>query len=230
MSHERCALLFDLDGTLIDSAPSILASMAQALAAHGLAPAVPLDKTLIGPPLRSALQTLSGSSDQDTLDRLAEAFRSNYDSTGYCATAPFPGVTSALRKLHRAGHPMYVVTNKRATPTRRILEHLEWHHFFAAVRTLDTCEPAASGKPEVVRRLIADTGIDTRRALLVGDTAEDANSALGNGLAFAHATWGYGVLGSLPSEPIFQLRHPNEIFPTLTALCGSSSAMPSPNA
>ena len=75
-------IVFDLDGTLIDSAPAILASFRAAFVHTGIAPAVAIDESVIGPPLTETLQLLSGSDDPALIGRLAEAFKASYDGAG----------------------------------------------------------------------------------------------------------------------------------------------------
>lgn len=84
------ALLFDLDGTLIDSSASILAALASALDREGRAPAALLDASLIGPPLRATLRQIAGSEEHDVIERLGGYFRENYDTVGYRQTQPYP--------------------------------------------------------------------------------------------------------------------------------------------
>ena len=72
-------ILFDLDGTLIDSAPAILASFREAFAQTGIAPVRSIDESIIGPPLLETLQLLSGSQDAALTGRLADAFKASYD-------------------------------------------------------------------------------------------------------------------------------------------------------
>ena len=79
-------ILFDLDGTLIDSAPAILASFQAAFAASGVTPVRPISNDIIGPPLTETLQLLAGNTDATLIARLSEAFKASYDSSGYQAT------------------------------------------------------------------------------------------------------------------------------------------------
>ena len=91
-------ILFDLDGTLIDSAPAILASFQAAFAASGVTPVRPISNDIIGPPLTETLQLLAGSTDATLIARLSEAFKASYDSSGYQA-----GFAAARQLL--AAHP-----------------------------------------------------------------------------------------------------------------------------
>lgn len=188
-------ILFDLDGTLIDSSPGILASFWRVLAADGLRPAVPLEASLIGPPLAVTLQQVSGIADEARLARLVEAFKQDYDTAGYLGTEVFPGVPAGLAQLAAAGARLFIVTNKRLVPTRRILDALGLARHFAGIHTRDETEPMAPSKTAVTQRVIARYGIDRGRAFFVGDSDEDAAAARDNSLAFIHAAYGYGAAG-----------------------------------
>jgi phosphoglycolate phosphatase len=188
-------ILFDLDGTLIDSSPGILASFGRILAADGLRPAVPLEASLIGPPLAATLRQVSGVDDEARLARLVEAFKQDYDTAGHLATEMFPGVAAGLAQLAAGGARLFIVTNKRMVPTRRILEALGLAQFFAGIHTRDETQPMAPSKAAITRRIIAHYAIDPERAFFVGDSDEDAAAARENGLHFIHATYGYGAAG-----------------------------------
>jgi len=188
-------ILFDLDGTLIDSSPGILASFARVLAARGLAPVVALDPSIIGPPLADTLRRISGIGDEALLAKLADDFKRDYDSGGYRETTLYPGVAEGLAALAAAGIRLFIVTNKRMLPTRKILDHLGIAGHFAGVHSRDETTPAAASKAAVVRRVMADRGICASGAMFVGDTSEDAEAARGNRLRFVRATWGYGAIG-----------------------------------
>jgi phosphoglycolate phosphatase len=185
-------ILFDFDGTLIDSAPSILISFAAVVQQHGITPLVPLDSQLIGPPLLPTLARISGVSAPDALEAMAATFKTNYDTEGYRHTAVYPGIDAALRALAQQA-TLYIVTNKRIHPTRLILDHLGWAALFNGVYAQDAFEPPLPSKAAVIGEVLATHGIDPTGALYVGDRAEDGEAATANGLAFAWATWGYGV-------------------------------------
>lgn len=189
-------ILFDLDGTLIDSAPAILASFRDAFAQSGIAPARAIDESVIGPPLNETLQLLSGSDDPAQVNRLAEAFKASYDSEGYKATAAYAGVGELLAELAGAGLSLSIATNKRIHPTRLILDHLGWHGHFKHVYALDLFAPRLPNKATMIGRLLADQGIAKEEAIYIGDRSEDGESADANALPFIAVTWGYGSLTS----------------------------------
>jgi phosphoglycolate phosphatase len=127
MSRPRLdTLIFDLDGTLIDSSASILAGFAAALDDLKIAPKLPLTATVIGPPLHETLANLTGSSDAGLIDSLTSSFKNYYDTEGYKATTVFSGVDEMLKQMHAAGAALHIATNKRLLPTHLILKHLGW--------------------------------------------------------------------------------------------------------
>ena len=189
-------ILFDLDGTLIDSAPAILASFRDAFARAGLTPVIAIDDSIIGPPLTETLQLLAGSTDAAHIDRLADGFKASYDTEGYKATAPYDGVGEMLAGLKAAGLRLAIATNKRIHPTRLILDHLGWTHFFAHIYALDLFSPRLPNKAAMIARLLADQNIPKDQAVYIGDRSEDGESADANGLPFIAVTWGYGSLRS----------------------------------
>jgi len=186
-------LIFDLDGTLIDSSASILAGFAAALDDLKIAPKLPLTATVIGPPLRETLATLAGSSDGALLDSLANSFKNYYDTEGYKATSVFSGVEEMLKRIHGAGAALHIATNKRLLPTHLILKHLGWGDLFTSVYALDTRSPAFVSKAAMIADLMQDQGIVHASAAYVGDRPEDGLAADANGLPFYAAEWGYSA-------------------------------------
>jgi phosphoglycolate phosphatase len=213
-------ILFDLDGTLIDSSPGILASFQRILDAGGLRPVVPLESSLIGPPLGETLKRITGIEDEAALAELIEAFKRDYDSAGFLETVAFDGVVEGLARLADAGSRLFIVTNKRLVPTRKILDALGLAGFFTGVHTRDETSPMAPSKSAVTNRVIARYAIDPGNALFVGDSDEDAVAARANGIGFVHARYGYGgvavlkqpaviILGSFADLPAFIIGAPD---------------------
>ncbi|HEY6896842.1 MAG TPA: HAD hydrolase-like protein [Rhodocyclaceae bacterium] len=197
-------VVFDFDGTLVDSARGILTGMALALQSHHITPRVALEPGIIGPPLLQTLRLISGLEDDTALGALAAEFKRCYDGGGYRNTDPYPGVTGALQELHAYGTPLYLATNKRGTPTRLILDHLGWAPLFSAVYCLDECVDCAD-KAAMLARLLSSRALAAPNALYVGDTDSDARAAAANGMPYIHVAWGYGGdetnIGTLCSSP-----------------------------
>lgn len=187
-------VLFDLDGTLIDSAPAIVASFRDAFASAGLTPTIAIDSSIIGPPLLETLELLSGNQDPKLIATLADHFKASYDTTGLLQTAAYDGIGDMLAQLHQAGRSLSIATNKRIHPTCLILEHLGWTDYFDAVYALDLFQPRLANKAAMIGRLLADRSIPVSAAVYIGDRAEDGESADANKLPFIATTWGYGSL------------------------------------
>lgn len=185
---------FDLDGTLIDSAPAILDSFELAFRSVGVKPVRPIVTDVIGPPLRATLELLAGSLDKKLIDSLSLAFMKSYDSIGYQQTQVFEGVHELLQEVRDYGLELAVATNKRIHPTRLILEYLGWSSYFSKVVSLDSFAPHLESKNIMLRRLLVDSAVDLRSVIYVGDRLEDGVAASCNGLAFVAATWGYGAI------------------------------------
>lgn len=192
-------IIFDLDGTLIDSAPDILAGFAFALEAAGVAPKRALDNTLIGPPLLQTLSLLSGLEERSALEAMAREFKRYYDGEGSLASRPYPGAQAALQALAGRGVALHLATNKRRVPTLGILEQLGWSGLFASVYTLDQPGRAFADKAAMLAAQIDDRAIDVGRAAYVGDRAEDREAAEANRLDFIAANWGYGEFAAGPA-------------------------------
>jgi len=190
MTHRT--LVFDLDGTLIDSAPSILAGYAAAFEATGLAPHRALTADLIGPPLRQTLKLILGRSDEAALDALVDAFKSYYDSEGYRASQVYAGIDTLLSELAAQAAPLYLATNKRWHPTQLILDHLGWKGHFRAAHALDGPQPPLANKGALLRWMVSAHGLQASECLYVGDRDEDGEAADAAGMPFQRVPWGYG--------------------------------------
>lgn len=198
-------IIFDLDGTLIDSAPSILAGFEGALNIHGIAPVVPLTDKLIGPPLKDTLSRLTGITDPEKIQALAESFKAYYDATGFKASGVYPGIPAMLEALSRLGFRLHIATNKRLNPTLKILDYFGWASWFDQVYALDKQTPAYANKGAMLAGLMATHGITAAEALYVGDKAEDGEAAGENQLPFVAVAWGYGNFTG--EEPGWTLVH-----------------------
>ena len=185
------AVIFDLDGTLVDSAPGILSSMRAALEAMGTIPALPLTNSLIGPPLTQTLQLLCPAADQQELQDLLFAFKQHYDADGYKSSLPFAGVNHMLEALHAAGLPKYIATNKRQIPTRKIVAERSWTEYFEAVYSPDSFLPAAKNKGDMLTHILGVHRLAPSEVVYVGDRADDAQAANQSGVHFLPVPWGY---------------------------------------
>lgn len=186
------AVIFDLDGTLVDSAPSILSSFESVLKRVGIQPLISLNNLLIGPPLRQTLTNLTGISDLNELNTLVEYFKESYDSEGYKATRVYDGVQELLVALSDIQVPMAIATNKRIVPTLKIITLLGWETYFKLIGALDSKTPPYTSKATLINSLLDEMSVDAGASLYVGDKWEDGEAAKINRMPFLAVGWGYG--------------------------------------
>ena len=187
-------LLFDLDGTLLDSLPGIAFSIRQACRSVGL-PEPNIDlRTLLGPPIRTILSNAVPTDDPALLDRLEQDFRASYDSEGWLKTSCFDGASEALAAIHAEGRRLFVVSNKPRHISVRILEREGLLALFEQIYTRDSRAVPWCSKAEMLAALLNEHCILSSDCLMVGDTMEDAAAAASAGINFAYMTHGYGQL------------------------------------
>jgi phosphoglycolate phosphatase len=198
-------ILFDLDGTLIDSAPSILTGFARVLEIYKINPKCELTNALIGPPLSDTLKIVSGLNDGTTLQNLINAFKLYYDEVGYKASREYPKTTQSLRSLCTNERTLYIVTNKRKVPTQNILRLFKWTAFFEEIRSPDSFGSVLSSKSQMIGSILSLNQINAQNAIYVGDTPGDWKAANENGIRFLGVPWGYGNWGDNKPELISSL-------------------------
>lgn len=186
------AVLFDLDGTLVDSLPGIEFSVDCSLAECGLPARTRELRPLIGPPIRTILSQLLTEGDQQHLSRVEQAFRFFYDSAGWAKTIPAEGAAETLKSFHSAGLRLFVVTNKPAIATRQILEGLGIAALFSDVVCRNSKTPSFHSKVEMLEHITQMHQLEAKECLYVGDTSEDYSAARQVGMPVAIVAYGYG--------------------------------------
>ncbi len=215
MKPAKQTIIFDLDGTLIDSAPAIIDSFDRALKFCQIEPIIPLTSNVIGPPLLETLALLSGTHDPQALEKLSTAFKKHYDTAGYLETTIFEGVDAMLKHLLSLGFQLFIATNKRLTPTIKIIEHLGWVNYFTAIYALDSFSPALNSKADMLSEIIARHKLNIQSTIYIGDRNEDGESSEINKLKFYLAQWGYQ---STPSKAWKTVESPNQLICALRAV------------
>lgn len=184
-------ILLDLDGTLIDSEPGIIASCEAALRALGHPAGAQDIKAYIGPPLEEMITSLLGARGDDRVAEGVAAYRAYYGETGLYDCAPYPGIAEAVQALAETGARLFVATSKRQEFARRILDHLELARFFQTVYG-SVPGGALDEKPQLLAHIIAEQAIDPARAVMVGDRRYDIFGARANGMRSVGVLWGFG--------------------------------------
>jgi len=185
-------LIFDLDGTLVDSSSGILTSLSWAFTRLNLTPALELTPSIIGPPLYETLKILSPHSDAKVLDDLAVVFKQHYDDVGFKETHAFSGVQEMLKVLSLCeGIELHIATNKRKKPTSRIISRLDWSHYFCSILSPDSLSPTLPDKASMLTEIMLRSNCNGGNSLYVGDRIDDYKAALASNMSFVFAAWGF---------------------------------------
>ncbi len=194
------AVIFDLDGTLIDSAPDIQAAANVVLTGEGAeALDLPTVVSFVGNGLPTFLRRAMAARGLPEADhpRLLAAMLHLYE-TATSLTRVYPGAIEALEALEAAGHPLGICTNKPETPARAVLRDLGLARFFACVVGGDTLPVV---KPDAAPFHACLAGLGGGAAVFVGDSEVDAETAVAARVPFLLFTEGYR------KSPIEQLPH-----------------------
>lgn len=193
-------VIFDFDGTLVDSALGIISCLSSVLNNNKIKPKCELNANLIGPPLIDMIKLVSNIDDADQLVKLSDEFKVCYDSKGYKGTIVFPGAYDMLTTLLNKGINLYIATNKRDKPTRIIIDYLSWENIFIKVYSIDMNKKLFSSKSKMISAIIKNEKLDKTRTVYVGDRVEDAVAAFDNKLEYIMVDWGFSDLSNFNGE------------------------------
>jgi phosphoglycolate phosphatase len=190
-SH-REAVVFDLDGTLVDTAPDLAAALNRLLAEEGRpALAAAGIRTMIGDGAAKLVErgfaATGGWPDDPAV--LVRRFLAIYEAGIAYRSRPFPGVVAVLERLTSADLRLGVCTNKPAAATEELLVALDLRRYFAAVSAGDG--PARKPDPRHLLSAVARLGATTQTAIMVGDSANDVAAARAAGMAVIVVGFGY---------------------------------------
>lgn len=183
----RCAVLFDLDGTLIDSIGLLIASMEYAFEERELRPPVPDWVAAIGTPLDAMLRRWAVS-DADVI-ALRARYREYQLAHHDAMTTAYPEMIETVRALHADGHPLAIVTSKLEIGARRSLAFLGVEECFHVVVGMDATTKHKP-LPEPVYFALDKLGAHTGNALFVGDSTHDMHAGAAAGVRTVAALWG----------------------------------------
>jgi phosphoglycolate phosphatase len=191
------AALFDLDGTLVESGPSITASVRAVLADLDCPVAAGTDLTwVVGPPLPDSFARLLGRDDPDLVAEAMDRYRARYNGGGMFEAVLYPQIPATLERLRAAGWRLFVATSKPADVAQRLLAHFGLSGTFAAIHGA-RADGALAHKPELIAQLLATEGLAAAQTIMIGDRRFDIAGAHANKVRSIGVLWGYGSKAEL---------------------------------
>lgn len=190
-------VVFDLDGTLVETAPDLIAALTVSLAADG-APPLPYEqgRDLIGAGARAlverGLQAAGRTLEKERVDELHKIFLAHYSAHIADESHPYPGCVEALASLKSSGARLAVCTNKIESLARQLLDTLSLTETFDAIVGGDTF-PTSKPNPQSLLGAIERAGGDPARAVMVGDSSTDVDAAKAAGVPVVVISFGYTV-------------------------------------
>lgn len=204
-------VLFDLDGTLIDSSPGIRRCVDESLTHHGF-PAITDEQfsSFIGPPLTTGFGFVV--SDETLIDSLITVYREHYGDGGMYEYSVYDGISELLTRLNDAGFRLAVATSKRTGFARPVVDHAGIGSQFEIVVGSER-DGAGAEKPVVMRSVFEQLGIDDpTTVVMIGDREHDGYGAAALGTHFIGVLWGFGDREELLAAGASRIAdHPAEI-------------------
>lgn len=188
----QTCLIFDLDGTLVDSLPGIAASLNRALAAHELPQHTDAAiRSFVGDGLLTLVQRAApADSDTTLITALVSFFKQDYGQTWPTGTLIYPGIAKMLEKLHEAGHPLAVLSNKTHDFTVAMVHSVfPQIHFAMVLGQRDGT--AHKPSPVAAFQIAAALGTPAANCIIIGDSSIDMETAANAGMQSIAVTWGY---------------------------------------
>ncbi len=214
-------VVFDLDGTLVDTAPDLAGAANGVLTEIGR-PSLPVEalRPYVGQgaraTLRHALEVTGGGVDEATLNGLVDRFLVVYTGRISAHSRPFPGALAALDALAAAGAVLGICTNKREAPARQLLDELGLLPRFAAVVGGDTC-PTRKPEPESLAETLRRAG-GRAYGVMIGDTTADTGAANALGIPSIGVSFGYSPLPASEIGATRVIDHFDDLIPAIDAV------------
>ena len=207
------AVIFDFDGTLVDSAPDLVAALNVLRARRGLLPVEARSITTLVANGSRAMMREFLLRDGDDMEELRQQFLAAYDSTNHQRTKLFAGIESMLGRLEQHGVVWAIVTNKPKAQTETLLTVLNLQRRVAQLVCGDTLS-RAKPHPDGLLKVCEQLALQPQKCLYVGDNLIDRQAAESCAMPFAAAGWGYWYERDTTAKV---LNAPDEILPMLGA-------------
>ncbi|MEA4854566.1 MAG: HAD hydrolase-like protein [Christensenella sp.] len=184
-------ILFDFDGTLVDSSRGILECARYAMREVGVAaPPEQQLRKFIGPPLKISFMDVCGM-DEEVAERAVMLYRERYAQTGITEIDVYPGIEELLEELNEAGFLCAVASVKMEKIVRKSLNHLDMAGYFSAICGASE-DMNINTKLHIIHDAVTRTSSRKKDCILVGDSSYDAEGALQAKVDFCAVLWGFG--------------------------------------
>ena len=191
-------MIFDLDGTLLDTSLGIMESIRYASAKLGY-PELPMEQllTFIGPPLTDSFMRCYGC-DKEKADLLTAAYREHYREGALLNAKPYDGILDVCRQLKERGLRLAVATSKPQMFSEQILHHFGFDGYMTEIHGADL--EGRLSKTDLIRLCVGNS--DPSDCIMVGDTEHDARGAMEASVPFIGVSYGFGNLKEMKQYPM----------------------------
>jgi phosphoglycolate phosphatase len=212
-------IVFDLDGTLVDTLPDLTNALNDVLTRRGHAPVEPATtRSCVGYGARIMIEeALRRAGAQENIDQMLAEFLLHYEANIANESRPYPGAVASLEDLAARGATLAVCTNKREYLSRKLLEELDLARYFAGLAGRDTFA-VSKPDPAHLTGVIALAGGNPSRALMVGDNDIDMRTAKAASMPAILVSFGYAACPLDDFAPETVIDHFDELLPRAVAL------------
>jgi len=187
-------VIFDLDGTLMDTSSGILMAVKDTIKEHGM-PELSEEqiRTFIGPPIQWSFEAQYGISKEEA-QRMADTFRTLYSTKHLLGAVPYPGIYDLMQALRERGMKSAIATYKREDYALRLLKHYHFDDYTDIMYGGDN--DGTLKKRDIIQKCIDTAGVkNLNEVVMVGDTLHDSNGAKERGVDFIGVSYGFGFHG-----------------------------------
>jgi phosphoglycolate phosphatase len=211
--------VFDLDGTLVDTAPDLTRATNHVLASRGRKPVSAVDvRAMVGLGARTLIRRgfeATGAPVEETdIEELFAVFLAFYARNVAIDSRLFPGSMNVLDRCRKQGLALGICTNKPEALSRSLIEHLGVAGYFGAIVGMDTIS-IAKPDPRIYRETLRRLGVNGGRTVMIGDSETDVLTARAAGVPVIGVTFGYGMRPVADFDPDFIAHSYDEIWPMI---------------
>ncbi|EPM68171.1 haloacid dehalogenase [Pseudomonas syringae pv. theae ICMP 3923] len=193
-------IIFDMDGTVLDSAPGILESLTYAIRqmGHDFIPGADTQK-LFGPPMNQIFAELLAPFADDRVDECVQLYRSHYREQGLYKSFPYTGISEALSHFSNRNYSLFIATSKRQEFAEKMLTHNGLFNAFQSIFGTSS-DGTLDDKADLVKALLASLAKPPSSVFMIGDKRDDMQAAQLNSIIPVGALWGYGAVDELKNS------------------------------